>query len=378
MNIKDYINVTDRIEIDEKCKEEIFNAMNNENRKNIKVKSKKKFFSVGIAVALLTCTGTAVFADELGVFDKLKHKQERVIVNDVGHQVQADKFDNNNYEMIGQNAVKVTESNEATESVANNLNIDVESVYCDGTNLIIGITAVFDKPEDIEIAERITFEPRITINGETYPAHTYENDERVLRLLGNLVLDEGSENTYTGHISFTMNTDSRITESATAEIELLDIRCQDFYYDEYGTLDPVTFNVDITPDTSKVIAPHIYVEDEGFEFKVYEISPAMMIVGMKYPEFYDSNTETIEFVESDGTTFTGPKYSIISLCYDENDEIIEGLGMTELPDYNDGFSVGCIASSDTSSLTVKFCNKQESDENGEPLVIKEMTVNLYE
>lgn len=138
MNIHDYSKVTDRIEINEKCRDEVLNMKRN--KKKITHKMNKKAFIGIIAAAVVACGGTAAFAaDYFGVFDRLSDKKDRTFVTQEGQELKADKYDNNNYDIIGQNAQEASAS-AATEEFSMN----VESVYCDGSNLILGLTGSFE------------------------------------------------------------------------------------------------------------------------------------------------------------------------------------------------------------------------------------------
>ncbi len=368
MNLNAYKNVMNRIEIDSKCKEEIFKTMDKKQQKKVRIRG-KKFFPIGIAIALLTCTGTAVCAEKFGVFDRLKEKENRTWSNEYG-EYKIDKFDNNNYELIGQNATDIAEP----ETVfGNNLSVSIESIYCDGARLVIGLSGTLDKPENIECADRLLFDAKLDIGGNIYQLSKSSDDERICDMSGNMILDENSENTYTGTITLTLQPECRITESVQADILISDIICQGFNYEEYGTIDDeISLHADIIPDLSKIQELDKYIEEDGFKFAILESSPSMISVATDYPEWYDTNTEEIEFEEG-GNILTGPKYSIVALFYDENGEMMSGLPVTDLPEYNDDMIHGFLSSSDTSTITVKFCNKQNDLE-----VIKELTLDLSE
>jgi len=372
MNSNAYKNIMNRIEIDDKCKEEIFRVMDNaENKKQKKVHIRgKRFLPIGIAIALLTCTGTAVCAEKFGVFDRLRKTETRTWSNEYGDEYLVDKFDNNNYELIGQNATDIAEPEIVT---GNSLSVSIESIYCDGANLVIGLTGIFNKPDNIECADRLLFNAKLDIGGNIYQLSKISDDERICDMSGNMILDENSENTYTGKIILTLQPECRITEPAETDIVISDIICQGFNYKEYGTIDDeINLHASITPDLSKIQELDKYVEEDGFKFAVLETSPSMISVATAYPEWYDTNTEEIEFEEG-GITHTGPKYSIVALFYDENGEMMSGLPVTALPEYDDDMIHGFLASSNTSAITVKFCNKQNDLE-----VIKEFTLDLTE
>ena len=118
------------------------------------------------------------------------------------------------------------------------------------------------------------------------------------------------------------------------------------------------------------------MSEDGFEAKIYEISPAGITVGYQYPEFYDTNTETVSW-EENGQIMTGPKYSIYAVYFDENGNPLEGLDLTACPDYGDGLWTGMLASTDSSTITVKWLNKQTAV-TGEKEVIYEYTFDISE
>jgi len=70
--------------------------------------------------------------------------------------------------------------------------------------------------------------------------------------------------------------------------------------------------------------------------------------------------------------------NISSWLNDENGEQIEQVGMAELPDYGDGYSIGCMVPVDNGYVTATFFNKNDSDENGNPIHIKEIRINMDE
>lgn len=365
MNANDYRNLMNKIEVSENCKKEIFETMK-ESRKKI---NKKRFMPLGVALALLTCTGTAVFAAETGVFSKLTNKKERTVVNDYGNEIKLDKLDKTNYEKIDENAEKVENLSYQSEY----LSLDVESVYCDGTSLIIGLSGTLniDSPKPV-----IYFRTQADVNGEHFDdtlINAYEG--KCLRMFSDMVIDEGSENTFTGSISMTFAEDFKLTEPTTIDLKLSNIQNTIFGSDYPIKLDDIVeFTLDVTPDLSKVTEVDESVSDEDFVFKIDNISPAMITVEAEWPEFYETNTETIEIIEGD-QILHGPKYSIVVLFKDADGNRIDAI------DWFDGYlntiKLG-LAYTDTESITAVFINKQESDENGNPKVLKEITVPTCE
>ncbi len=371
MNIHDYSKVTDRIEINEKCRDEVLNMKRN--KKKITHKMNKKAFIGIIAAAVVACGGTAVFAaDYFGVFDRLSDKKDRTFVTQEGQELKADKYDNNNYDIIGQNAQEASAS-AATEKFSMN----VESVYCDGSNLILGLTGSFEDGNMMN-TNYIAFSCEISVDGKSYVIDLEDgSDDNYLRFSGNMIRDEGEENSFTGSVSLTLK-DEKIENPTTADVRFYDIACSDSYMLDGSVRleDEIEMSVDIVPEVELVQECLLSMSEDGFEAKIYEISPAGITVGYQYPEFYDTNTEKVSW-EEDGQILTGPKYSIYAVYFDENGNPLEGLDLTACPDYGDGLWTGMLASTDSSTITVKWLNKQTAV-TGEKEVIYEYTFDISE
>ena len=126
----------------------------------------------------------------------------------------------------------------------------------------------------------------------------------------------------------------------------------DSNYVELGNL---KFSVDVTPETSLREQEAYTITEDGDSIRFYEISPAMMIVG-----FHSSDP------------------NVSSWLNDENGQPIEPVGMTALPDYGDGYSIGCMVPVDTGYVTATFFHKNNTDENGTILPTKEIRINMDE
>ena len=371
MDMNDYKNVTDRLQISERCREEVFTMKNRTGK--IKHKMNKKAVALIAAAALTVGAGTAaVAADKLGAFDRLSDKKDRTVVLDNGNEVKLDKFDKNNYEIIGQYAQDVTAAAQSEELLVN-----VESVYCDGSNLIVGFSGSLADGNPSGIIT-LNFHCDITIDGETYSMNNVITEHHnYLRMNGNMVIDEGQTNSFTGSISLTLKTGEKIENPTTADIRLYNISCgYDYIMDTPVYLDgEVNMTVDVVPELKLVQECYASMSENGFEAKIYEISPAGITVGTKYPEFYLTNSETITWYEGN-QLLEGPKYSVIAQYFDENGNLIDFIDVRELPDYGDGFSTGILASTDSSDITVKWFNKQAHDENGNPELLYEYTFDI--
>lgn len=362
MNMNDYRKVTDRIEPSERCREEIFNM--SKRRKN-HIRLNKKGVAAIVAVAVAACGGTAVFAaDKLGAFDKLRNIRERTVTTDDGREFSINKFEHKNYDKIADNAEILSEP--ITENTEN-ISISVDSVYCDGKTIILGITGSLadGNPEDYGF---INLAPELEINGRKYKDY-----EDITQRNGYMVADEGLTNSFTGSITFVLAENEKLTEPTEITVCMNDILCSEKYFTDSVSIDGMTLTATVTPDTALMNNCNIVKSEDGFTATIYDISPAMMTVGYDYPIEYDLNEETIE-IEECGKMIEIPKYFIFAMWYDADGNRLKPLEMTV--DMGDGVYADCIEPSSTDTVIVKFCNIQQDDENGMPVVIKEMEIDL--
>lgn len=365
MNIHDYSKVTDRIEINEKCRDEVLNMKRN--KKKITHKMNKKAVISIIAAAVVACGGTAAFAaDYFGVFDRLDNKANGTIVNDSGKEFDVDKYDNNNYEIIGQHAEQIPTENAALlEKTEGNINITPESVYCDGRSLVIAITGSFADGNPTN-AGYVCFDAELTINGKTYRSVDWGNRVDFYDFTGSMVRDENETNSFTGSITITFDDKNLITEADTAELKISNILYGEYYYSSMESFgEELEMTVDIAPQTELLKKCNLTMDENGFKAKVYEVSPAMIMIGANEPETYNGMD-------------VGLSYSPVTLYYDENGEQIDFLEIKTLPNYYDELHTVCLASTESSTITVKWFNKQVQDENGNMELLHEYTFDISE
>lgn len=361
MNMNDYRKVTDRIEPSERCREEIFNM--SKRRKN-HIRLNKKRVAAIVAVAVAVCGGTAVFAaDKLGAFDKLRNIRERTITTDDGREFSINKFENKDYNKIAENAEILSEP--VTENTEN-ISISIDSIYCDGKTIILGITGSLTdgNPENYGY---IHLTPKLEINGMIY------NDNSLTHNYGYMVLDEGMTNSFTGSITLVLSENEKLTEPTEIKVHMNDICCAENYFSDKVSIGRMTLTATVTPDTALVNNCNIVKSEDDFTTTIYDISPTMMTVNYNYPIEYDLNEETIE-IEEGGRMIEIPKYSIFAMWYDADGNRLKPFEMTV--DMGDGVYAEWIEPPSTDTVIVKFCNRQQKDENGMPVVIKEMEIDL--
>lgn len=370
MNINDYNKVTDRIEPSERCREEIFNR--NKRRRN-HIKLSKKGITTIIAVAVAACGGTAVFAAEkFGAFDRLKNISERTIITDDGIELPINKFERKDYEKIGKSAETLSEP---VTVETENISVNIDSVYCDGRTIVLEITGslINGNPNNWGY---IYLEPSFSING-----NNYNYPKNLSEASGYMVLDEDETNSFTGSITFVLNDDVTLNDTTEITVNIEDIQCSEVYFTEKESIGSASIDVSVTPDTELVKKAGITVEDDGYSFTIYEITPVMMTADYSYPKKYSVFNETtmtdIQYDQAGNITQGIPKYSIIAMLYDADGNRLDRV-LDSPVDLGNGKQAYTFASPETDTIIVKFCNKQESDENGMPVVMKEITVDLTE
>lgn len=322
---------------------------------SVKTKRKPKLSVVLLAAAVsVACVGTAtVAAARLGVFSKLNHAQEQTFEWN-GEARPLDKFENRyDYDPIAENAVEISE---VLQAEGENLAVSVDEVYCDGCTTIIGLSGSLKNgnPDGKQLLNLNNL--KICVDGHTYDCYD-ENAERPAWLDGNLKLDEGTSNQFSGTIQLINFGDRELIKPSTLEIKVGTVTEQEHYMDDTcNTSSGFTLAVPVTPDKSKRHNNVYTIEEDGFAIRFYEIAPAMMVVGFHSADDWSS------------------------WLYDENSTPIEQLGFFELPDYGDGFSIGCMPPVTSGSLTARFWDKSGEhgmpDENGYFPGIKEITIHM--
>lgn len=350
MNMNAYKRVTDRIEPSERCREEVLNMSKQENK--IKHTINKKAIAVIVVAAVIACGGTSVFAARYtDVFSKLTANKERSI---------ATKGDIVDYEPIAENA-KVLD--EPAKNVSDDISVAIDSIYCDGSNVTLAITASL-ADENPDRAESIIFDTTLTIGDKSYSTLNREDCEYTW-LMGTLVLDDGAENSFTGSINLTLREGEKITETGNAKLTLSNIsygsNCIGDDLDNWTKIDDVSIEFELIPDFSAVKSSVYTVEEDGFAVNIHEITPAKITCTTEYSSeyagvFYDEYGHEI------------PSFSIVVLCYDEYGNEIPYLNTD---DVIDGLPVGLLTGTESSVITFKFVDKNAGLE-----CLKELTVDL--
>lgn len=371
MNIKDYNKVTDRIQPSERCRDEVLN-MNRQ--KKIKHKMNKKAAAAIIAIAVAACGGTAVFAaSHSNLFRNLEDNKSKTHVTDDGKEFQVDKTpDLNNYEML-ENFAETAEEPEIIEN--DDFSVSIESTYCDGRTLVIGLTGSLNDGNpngyryiglgSIKIdCGDVVFETESRLDGKANYSW----------LEGNMMLDEGTENSFSGQITLKLNEESMLTESKNAVITLKKLFIGDDYFNIQDELNDIELKKRIVVDKDLINGNAVEQSEDGYAVRLSNYSPADIRVDWEYPKNIADNMMT---ELENGVAF--PTYSMVISFYDENDN--------EIPFLNDGYvpvpykSGGSLTTPSGDIVVAKIMNKQEhtdNEVNHYMKVYKEFTFDISE
>lgn len=339
---------------------EKFHIETNKNNTPNKRKIKKSVVIAAVAAAIVVCGGTAAAAGYMNVFNRAAHKNDTTFTltfpdSEETTELPLDKFAvRYNYNDIADAA---KESKEKSTAETDNFNLQIESIYCDGSTLMIGISGSM-KDGNPQHKQLINFYPlKINIGSKTYSSLSYGTSNEFAYLDGSLVLDEGSDNQFSGDITLILFGDEEIKEPADADITIYDIKAQENYMDEnYTELGKnVKLSANISPDTFLRSSKPYTISEDGYSVRFYEISPAMMVIG-----------------------FSSPDPNSSSWLNYENGSQVEHIGTSAFPDYGDDFSIGCMVPVTSGYVTASFFNKNNIDENGNIINTKEIKINMDE
>ena len=310
-------------------------------------RSLKPSVIVLVAAAMIACLGTTtVAAARLGIFNNLAQKKNMTVALDTGDEVAVDKWAKDySYEQIAEHAEEMPEE---ITGEGDNLSVQVDEVYCDGCTTLISLSGSLKdgNPTHKQLVKLNNM--TITVNGTAYSFARISNFGWID---GSLTLDEGTDNQFSGSIELITFDNNEITESGVAEIMIDSVIEKVWYGDEDAhESSGFTLSVPLTVNRSlRCSTPYTITEDE-YSVRFYEISPAMMVVG-----------------------FTAPDEEASSWLFYENGEPTEGISVCYLPDYGDGYRIGCMMPVTSGTMTARFFYK-----NAEGSVPKEITVNMEE
>lgn len=366
MNINDYNKVIDRLSPSAECRNEVLNMK--KKQKNIKLN--RKGIAVIIAVAVAACGGTAVYAAErLGAFDRVNKTLEETIVLSDGTELEKDKFAELDYNQIAQTAQTFTKP---ISFEGKDISITIESVYCDGYTVILGLTGSLNNgnPEGYEY---IPFRPVIKLNDKVY-SDNFNIYKGVLMAKGKLYLDEGTENSFAGQFQFTFDEKNKISETTDIIFTLKEfIPNSEIYGSVHEDMpmleDEFSACFTVTPDESLTRnINHTFTDSEGYSVTIFDISPVAML-----EQCFNTKEEIAErnpYIKNHSDS------KVFAVYTDGNGKELEVIGMHH-PLYRKDGNLASFRQPPTSDIiNIKYYDAYHPDENGEPAFIHEMTIDL--
>ncbi len=310
----------------------------------IKRRRKQRMSAVIIAALVAACGGTTAFAaTHSNLFKNLEDNKTKTHVTDDGREFQVDKTpDLNNYEML-ENYANTAEEPESVEN--DDLSVSIESTYCDGRTLVLGLTGSLN--DGNPNGYRYIGFYSITIDCGDVVFNTSDGSEDGIRSWtwfdGNMMLDEGTENSFSGQITLKLNEDNMLTESKDAVITLKRVEIGDDYYNNIHELNDIEIKRRIVVDKDLINGTAVEQEEDGYKVRLSDYSPASIHVEWEYPKDLDrQNTEAGGY---------SPLYSMILFFYDEDGN--------EIPFLNEEIGTGSLTTPSSNIVYARILNKQE-------------------
>ncbi len=312
-------------------------------------KRRKSKMSVAIIAALVAaCGGTTVFAAaHSNLFKNLEENKTKTHITDDGREFQVDKTpDLNNYEMLENH---VNESAEIEMAENDDMSVSIESTYCDGRTLVLGLTGSLNNgnPEGYRY---VGFSIKIDCGDVVFETENRLNgNANYTWLEGNMMLDEGTENNFSGQITLKLNEGNMLTESKNAVITLKNVFIGDDYFNIKDELSDIEIKKRIVVDKDLINRNAIEQSEDGYKVRLSDYSPASIRVEWEYPnDLY--KTHKIERTNTDD--YKIPLYSMVLHFYDENGN--------EIPFLNEEIGTGSLTTPSSNIIYARILNKQES------------------
>lgn len=319
----------------------------------IKKRCKLKVSGVILAAAIAACCGTTVFAAfHSNLFKNLESNKTKTRVDDDGTEWKLDKTpDLNNYEMLESFA---NTDDETKISSNDEISVSIESTYCDGRTLVLGLTGSFDNgnPDGYRL---IGFNSiKIDCGDIVYEtASRTDGTSNYTWLEGNMMLDDGTENSFSGQITLRLLDEYMLTESKDAVITLGNLFVDNESFNSDIKLNDIVIKKRIVVDTDLINGTAIEQNEDGYKVRLSDYSPASIHVEWKYPSNLDDKNKT-EHSTVDG--YNAPLYSMILLFYDEDGNVI--------PFLNETLDTGSLTTPSSDIIYARILNKQERTGSG--------------
>lgn len=315
---------------------------------SVKKRRKPRIGAVILAAVIAACGGTTVFAAaHSDLFRNLESNKTKTHVDDNGTEWKVDKTpDLNNYEMMESFA----NTDEEAEIISNDeISVSIESTYCDGRTLVLGLKGSLNNgnPNGYKY---VGFDSIKIDCGDIVFETTsrYDRNSNYTWLEGNMMLDEGTENSFSGQITLKLLDEYRLTESKNAVITLEKLHVGDDYYNIHDELNDVVINKRIVVDKDLINGTAIEQQEDGYKVRLSEYSPASIHVEWEYPSDLDDKNDA-EHITIDGCY--APLYSMVLFFYDEYGNEISFLNETD--------GTGSLTTPSSDIIYARILNKQE-------------------
>ena len=286
----------------------------------IKKRRKPMMSAVILAAVIAACGGTTVFAaNHSHLFKNLESNKTKTHVDDNGTEWKVDKTpDLNNYEMLESFA----NTEDETEISSNDeISVSIESSYCDGRTLVLGLTGSLSNgnPDGYRYIgfQSIKIDCGDVVFDTAGGMHGIDN---YTWLEGNMMLDDGTENSFSGQITLKLLDEYMLTESKNAVITLEGLCAGDDYFNTYAKLNDIIMKKCIVVDNDLINGNAMEQSEDGYKVRLFNYSPASIRVEWEYPSdlsmvlfFYDEDGNEIPFLNEEiGTgSLTTPSSDII-------------------------------------------------------------------
>ncbi|MDE6730080.1 MAG: hypothetical protein K2J71_04815 [Oscillospiraceae bacterium] len=331
----------------------------------IKKRRKPMMSAVILAAVIAACGGITVFAaNHSHLFKNLESNKTKTHVDDNGTEWKVDKTpDLNNYEMLESFA----NTEDETEISSNDeISVSIESSYCDGRTLVLGLTGSLSNgnPDGYRYIgfQSIKIDCGDVVFDTAGGMHGIDN---YTWLEGNMMLDDGTENSFSGQITLKLLDEYMLTESKNAVITLEGLCAGDDYFNTYAKLNDIIMKKCIVVDNDLINGNAMEQSQDGYKVRLFNYSPASIRVEWEYPSDLDDK------YSDDDSMF--PLYSMILFFYDEDGN--------EIPFLNETIGTGSLTTPSSDIIYARILNKQERTDSdlyyGMP-VYKEFKFDLSE
>ncbi|MBR2284339.1 MAG: hypothetical protein IJ874_07970 [Ruminococcus sp.] len=349
-----YKSVSDRITPDEECRERLLAAADEHtggsDRRRIKHRRFRGTGAIAAAAVIAICGGTAAAAANSGLFSRISSTLNGHFTDDSGREWDKDKFAPNYSFMDIESSTEQLQPPIPMEN--DDIFMQAESIYCDGTTLMIGMTASL-KDGNAGGAEYINMKSDLYMDGKLFGDISFinVNQNDVNTCYGKLYLDEGTSNSFSGVITVVFQSARTLKEPKDIEVRLSDVTPNSNIYgirmEDDEAVGDFRFTLHVTPHPEYIREINKTFENGGASITIYSISPAMALVGSTYPEEYSSGTP-----------------QLISIWTDDNGNYMEPVGINRYY-LGDGVYANPMQPFDTKNIHVVYLDKNsDTGENG--------------